>query len=560
MPSLIKKVKKGRGYYYIVQSGRVNGQSRIIWQKYLGSVESILQRFQKTAPIKPSEAVLFEAGGVATLLKFANKLGLIDLINDIVPNNERGPSIGHYIVLAAINRALEPVSKLQIGDWYQDTVLQRLWGFSSGAFTSQSYWNHMDLISKEAINTIQDRLAERIRKEFRIETEVFLYDTTNFFTYISTYNDRNEVAQRGRQKQKRNDLRQVNLALLTTRDFQIPLFHNTYKGNIPDVAFFPEVAQELLRRRAAIFGPSKEATIVFDKGNLSDETLEKMLYDNIHFVAGVKAELIPDVFSTSIDKFQDIAVIPGSAVYETVVEICGKSCKAVVSYSESFFTQQLASLTASMTKCEAKLRELQKSLLASALGKKKGKRPTKRQVHAKVQDILSAQHMKELFTVVQDFDGLPYINYSVNRKALDRLTKTVFGRTLLLTNRLDLLAPEVIRTYRDLEHIEEAFKHMKNRDYLRWQPAFHWTDQKLDVHSLYCVLALLFTTLARKTACEAGIDISLPALLDELSSIKEVAFIHSKDGRIKADVTLNRMTPRQKKLAELFDIGSLLVG
>lgn len=560
MPSLIKKVKKGRGYYYIVQSGRVNGQSRIIWQKYLGSVESILQRFQKTAPIKPSEAVLFEAGGVATLLKFANKLGLIDLINDIVPNNERGPSIGHYIVLAAINRALEPVSKLQIGDWYQDTVLQRLWGFSSSAFTSQSYWNHMDLISKEAINTIQDRLAERIRKEFRIETEVFLYDTTNFFTYISTYNDRNEVAQRGRQKQKRNDLRQVNLALLTTRDFQIPLFHNTYKGNIPDVAFFPEVAQELLRKRAAIFGPSKEATIVFDKGNLSDETLEKMLYDNIHFVAGVKAELIPDVFSTSIDKFQDIAVIPGSAVYETVVEICGKSCKAVVSYSESFFTQQLASLTASMTKCEAKLRELQKSLLASALGKKKGKRPTKRQVHAKVQDILSAQHMKELFTVVQDFDGLPYINYSVNRKALDRLTKTVFGRTLLLTNRLDLLAPEVIRTYRDLEHIEEAFKHMKNRDYLRWQPAFHWTDQKLDVHSLYCVLALLFTTLARKTACEAGIDISLPALLDELSSIKEVAFIHSKDGRIKADVTLNRMTPRQKKLAELFDIGSLLVG
>ena len=560
MPSLIKKVKKGRSYYYIVQSGRVNGQSRIVWQKYLGSVEAILRQFQKTAPTKPTEAVLFEAGGVATLLKFANKLGLIDLINEIVPGNEHGPSIGHYIVLAAINRALDPVSKLQIGDWYQGTILQRLWGFPSSAFTSQSYWNHMDQISKEAIHTIQDRLAERIRKEFRIETEVFLYDTTNFFTYISTHNDRNDVAQRGRQKQKRNDLRQVNLALLTTKDFQIPLFHTTYKGNIPDIAFFPEVAQELLRRRSAIFGPSKEATLVFDKGNLSDETLEKMLFDNTHFVAGVKAELIPDVFSVSIDKFQEIAAIPGSAVYETVVEICGRSCRAVVSYSESFFTQQLASLTASMTKCEAKLRELQKSLLAAALGKKKSKRLTKRQVHAKVQDILSAQHMKELFTVAQDFDGLPYINYSVNRTALDRLTKTVLGRTLLLTNRLDLLAPEVIRTYRDLEHIEEAFKHMKNRDYLRWQPAYHWTDQKLDVHSLYCVMALLFATLARKTACEAGIDISLPALLDDLSSVKEVAVIHSQDGRIKADVTLSRMTPRQKKLAELFDIGSLLAG
>jgi len=102
-----------------------------------------------------------------------------------------------------------------------------------------------------------------------------------------------------------------------------------------------------------------------------------MLYDNIHFVAGVKAELLSDVFSVSIDKFHDIATLPGSAVYETVVEICGKSCKAVVSYSDSFFTQQLASITSSMTQCEAKLRELQKSLLASALGKKKGKRLTK---------------------------------------------------------------------------------------------------------------------------------------------------------------------------------------
>ena len=135
MPSLIKKVKKGRSYYYIVQSGRVNGQSRIVWQKYLGSVEAILRQFQKTSPSKPTEAVLFEAGGVATLLKFANKLGLIDLINEIVPGNKQGPSIGHYIVLAAINRALDPVSKLQIGDWYQGTILQRLWGFPSSAFT-----------------------------------------------------------------------------------------------------------------------------------------------------------------------------------------------------------------------------------------------------------------------------------------------------------------------------------------------------------------------------------------------------------------------------------------
>jgi transposase len=560
MPTIIKKMKKGKAYYYAVQSARVNGKPRIVWQKYLGSVDAILQKYKDAAPIKPSETVLFEAGGVAALLQFANKLGLIDLINEVVPQKEQGPSLGHYIVLAALNRALDPVSKQQIGDWYRDTVLQRLWGFPAKTFTSQSYWNHMDRISTEAISKIQDRLAARIRQEFRIDTEALLYDTTNFFTYIATHNDRNEIAQRGRQKQKRNDLRQVNLALLTTTDFQIPLFHTTYRGDIPDVSFFPNITEQLLKRRESIFGPAKKATLIFDKGNLSDDTMEKLLYSDIRFIGGVKADLLPEVFETPIERFQELLVMPGSKGYESSCEIHGKPCKAIVSYSESFFTQQLASLTTSMSKCESKLKALQKSLLSWVLGKKKGKRPTKRQVEKTVADILSGQYMKELFTVDQNFDGMPYIKYNVNREALENITETRLGRTLLITNCHELLVDEVIRSYRELAHIEEAFKHMKNRDYLRWQPSFHWTDQKLEVHTLYCVLALLLTTLARKTACEAGIEVSMTALLDELTAVKEVALIYSQDGRVKPELTLNRMTPRQKKLAELFDIGTVLAG
>ncbi len=41
---------------------------------------------------------------------------------------------------------------------------------------------------------------------------------------------------------------------------------------------------------------------------------------------------------------------------------------------------------------------------------------------------------------------------------------------------------------------------MKNVAFLRWQPAYHWTDKKLRVHGCYCILALLLSTLARKEA------------------------------------------------------------
>jgi transposase len=560
MATIIKKVKKGKAYYYAVQSARVKGKPRIVWQKYLGSVEAIIQRYQETAPVKPSEIDLFDAGGVATLLKFADRLGLIQLINNIVPAKDQGPSLGHYIVLAALNRALEPTSKLQIGEWYQNTVLQRLWGFPSRAFTSQSYWNHMDRISSDDIHKIQDALALNIRKEFRIDTEALLYDTTNFFTYIATCNERNEIARRGRQKQKRNDLRQVNLALLTTTDYQIPLFHTTYQGNVPDVAFFPEVTQELIRRRERIFGQCKNPMIVFDKGNLSDETTGKLLYSDIKFIGGVKADFLPEVFETPIDQLKELAFIPGTKAYDHVCEVQGKSCRVVLSYSESFFAQQLNVITSSMAKCEEGLKSLQKSLQTQMIGKKTGKRITKQRVRANVTEILSGQYMKDIYKVEISSDGPPYIKYSIDHAMLERITSTRLGRTLLITNREDLLVEEVIRGYRELSNIEEAFKHMKNRDYLRWQPAFHWTDQKLEVHTLYCVLALLLATLARKTACENGIEISVTRLLDELSSTKEVALIYSKNEKIHTELTLNRMTPRQKKLAELFDIGSVLKG
>ena len=42
MATIIKKIKKGRPYYYAVVSKRVDGKPRIVWQKYLGTVDSLL--------------------------------------------------------------------------------------------------------------------------------------------------------------------------------------------------------------------------------------------------------------------------------------------------------------------------------------------------------------------------------------------------------------------------------------------------------------------------------------------------------------------------------------
>src|SRR5262245_16653934 len=246
MASIIKKIKKNKAYYYAVQSGRVNGKPRIIWQKYLGTIDDIIQRKDHSSDrLEVAEVDVFQAGAIAAMLGIAKKIGLIEIIDSIVPKRDQGPSIGEYITLATINRITSPCSKLKMPEWYKKTVLYRLWGHSQNAFTSQHFWDHMDLIPIEAINAIQEAVAKNVQKEFKLNPDLLLFDTTNFFTFIASRNRRNTIAKLGRSKAKRNDLRQVGLALLVTKDFQIPLFHKAYEGNLTDKSVFPNAVEAI---------------------------------------------------------------------------------------------------------------------------------------------------------------------------------------------------------------------------------------------------------------------------------------------------------------------------
>ena len=563
MASIVKKIKKGHPYYYAVQSARVDGKPRIVWQKYLGTIEAIVQRTNQAKPPKPKESVIFEAGGVATLLRITQQLGLLELINEIVPKREQGPSLGHYMILAAINRALAPCSKVCIADWYEQTVLRRLWRFPKTVFSSQRFWDHMDMVSETSVDTIQKKLAPLIKQHFGLDGRVLLYDTTNFFTFIATTNGRCTVAKRGHSKAKRHDLRQVGLALLVTRDFQVPLFHRVYDGNIPDISLFPKLSKELTKHFDEVFGASAEATLVFDKGNVCDDAMELLIAAKKHFVAALSANRVTDLLAVPIDQFQDVTGLPGTQAFIADTTFWDTECRAVVVYTESFFTQQLCGVTNNLVKCQKKLMDLEKRLSKWREGKSRGKRPTSRSVQANVRTILAPQFMNDLFNIsIEQERGIPLLRYKVDHTALDKLVNERLGRTVLVTDHLDWTPHEIICAYRNLASIEEAFKNMKNINFLRWQPAYHWTNQKLKVHGFYCVLALLLATLAHKVAVQSGCDITIINLLKELNALREVAVIYPQGtlAHRKDHITLTRMSSQQKKLAKIFNIEQLLDG
>src|ERR1700676_4148994 len=241
MASLIAKKKANKLYYYVVESARVDGKPRIVHQTYLGSAEKVAALVKdRTAPI-PLEATAIDFGLPGSLWLAAQKTGVLELLHALWPQPRSGPSPAHYLLLAAIHRICQPGPKTEVADWYQDSILASLWGLAPERFTSKAFWDCFDRIrtgealpagQQDELEEAQSRLFGLWKEKQLVSRRLLAYDTTNFYTYIASNNERSSLAQRGHNKQGRRNLRQVGLSYVLDGENGLSLGHHLYRGNV----------------------------------------------------------------------------------------------------------------------------------------------------------------------------------------------------------------------------------------------------------------------------------------------------------------------------------------
>lgn len=562
MASIIKKKKKNQFYYYIVESQRVNGKPRIVWQKYLGKAEDIARALSGSEQLTPPKhAKVFEFGAVAALLTMAERLKLVETINSHVPKREQGVSIGEYMLIAAINRALVPASKSKIGNWFDSTILSRLLPTNKKQLSSQRFWDNMSLLSENVIQNIESEIVTRLVRDFNISLDCLVYDTTNFFTYMDTMNT-SKLPQRGYSKEKRHDLKIIGLALMVSTDFHVPLFHQTCAGDIPDVKQFSLVIEKLARRCMELTQEIENITLIFDKGNNSEDNIKDLYGRPFHFVSSLTLSHHKDLLD--VPKSEFVPVNPnkyeGLTAYRTTKKVFGKEIAVVVTHNTKLLQGQMQGIMLQIEKCVQKLAKLQKRLQDRRIGsRKKGRAITRTSLEKQVKNILSAQYVSEIFDIeIAELEGNHLeLNFRVNPDKLEQVQEKYLGKTILFTNNLAWNTEKIVASYWNQHEIEESFKRMKDTHFLSYRPVFHWTDQKIRVHTFYCVLALMLCSLLKRELHQRGFDMSIPQILDTLSDIKEVVVVYPKKGQSKKDrqqITLTKLTPEQKKLMEVLGL------
>jgi transposase len=449
-----------------------------------------------------------------------------------------------------------------VAEWYRRSILHSLWGFPPDRFTSQEFWDCFDRIqtgpaAHDELDQAQSRLLAVWKDKQLVSRRLLAYDTTNFYTYIASTNTRNELAQRGHNKQGRHNLRQVGLSYVLDGEHGLSLCHHVYPGNVADAEEFPIALARIVGLLDRHGIARNTVTLVLDKGSAALANTLELEQAGVGWISALPWNQAPEELrERPADKLGALSGDhPGvRAVGERLV-VHGKEYLCVVKYSASFAGEQLHSLTTTLSKALQSMRRLSVELA------KPGGRFTEAGIHHKISRWLSGAFVAELVRYrLEQRDGGWQLQFDFDNTALDRLLARRLGRTTLLTNRLDWTAEQVVAGYNGQQQIERVFRGLKDGDWLGWGPMYHWTDSKIRVHAFYCMLGISLLQYVHKKAQVAWAGLSMEQLLEELRQIHQFTLLYPPQGEKgpnRVATILSKQTLPQQSLAEELGLDTL---
>ena len=557
MASLQPYRSGGKRYYRLVESYRdENSRPKIRLLRHLGTADNLL-RMLTEGPGRALYAETREFGAVAALWDIAAEIDLVGTIDRHVEKRDQGATVGQYMLLATVNRTVAPTSKRRLASWYSGTILARLLSLRRGSLRSQRFWDHMKYLDAEKLLAVERELTSRIVEKYNLNLGALFYDATNFDTFLSSENP-SRLAKRGHAKSKRTDLRIIGLALMVSSDFHVPLFSRIYEGNKADSVTFSEVLDDLVARYQIFRERCRKITLVFDKGNNSEDNIKELDGSPYHFIGSLVPTQHQDLLSIPLEQFR---YMPGSRfkgvrVYRTEKEVFGKTRTIVITRSQPLLRGQVRGIHQHLTKKIAALQLLQKKLETSYQPGWSGKPYTREGLEKAAAQIVSGQYVNEfLWAKVTKRASRLHLKFGKDASSYRSLKRRVLGKRILFTDNAGFTNEEIISGYRGQYHVEQAFKDMKDPYFVGFSPNHHWTDQMIRVHGFYCVMALTLSCLLHRKVDHLGVDLSKTAMLRELQGIKEINNYYppqSADplagGRPRSETTMTKMNPVQEKL------------
>ncbi len=504
MVHLVKKTIKGKNYLYLEERAWIDGKSKRISSIYLGPEDKIHKLNINSMP-KDLEYESFDFGLSLALYKIASEIDFVSISNSVVgKKREQNLTTGEYILLAVLQRCCHPGSKSQMASWFKHDFLSTIFKINPDILNSQTYWNHFQLFDEKKIEVLEQKLIKKVIEKYNLDLNTLLFDPTNFYTFEG-FHSQETLAQFGHSKERRDNLRLINVSILSTLDDGIPLFHMTYKGNTQDAKHFKNVLSKINTRFEHYDYNLPSLVLIFDKGNHSPEAFKDIDSLELPFIASLKNSTQKDLLNIQENNFISIELPHNKKnvlyyrlerdVYEKTRTLYvtldpKKQTKAKILF-ESKFNKKISSIDDFITK---------------KLNHKKWR--SQENVEKKIKSLIGKNPFREIitYTISGNFAELK-LSISINEE-MKKLYLSSLGRSIIFTNLSSWDPTTVIQAFRDKYIIEDIFKRLKNTHYLSIRPMYHWTNTCIRVHVFCCFLGLLLLSLLRRDLKQSNNNVS----------------------------------------------------
>jgi transposase len=429
-------------------------------------------------------------------------------------------------------RLCDPSSELQIAEhFYQASALSDLLGVPASKVNEDRLYRSLDQLLPHK-EELERHLKNRLGELFDLDYDLLLYDVTS--TYLEGEAKRNELAQRGYSRDHRPDCKQVNIALVVSRE-GMPLGYQLFAGNRADVTTLEEIVERIER----LYGKAQRIWVL-DRGMVSEENVRFLKQAQRRYIVGTPKGVLKrfegELRATDWHRVREglevrVCPAPGG---EEVFLLCRSAQRkqkeqAMHERFQKRIEEGLGKIVASCRK---------RKQLPAAVGQRVGR--------------LLGQNSRAAgaFQVQIDADANGFAKF--RWKKIDRWqewARLSEGCYVLRSNVTDWSPEELWRAYMQLTEAEAAFRIQKTD--LQLRPIWHQKQQRVQAHILVCFLAyVLWKTLAQ--LCQrTGLGNEPRKVFEELADISLVdVVLPTRNGVTLRKRCISRPTEHQAILLQ----------
>jgi transposase len=413
-----------------------------------------------------------------------------------------------------LNRLIYPLSEHATPNWLRRTAVGDILGMEFSTLTEDALYRTLDKLHPRR-EQIERDLATREQQLFHLDETIYLYDLTS--TYFEGQAVRNRQAKRGYSRDKRPDCKQVLVGLVLDRD-GFPKAHEIFAGNRQDRSTVPD----MLERRKQRTGQTMGATVVVDRGMAYEENLAQSRAQGLHYiVAGRQAERDAWLAELEADDWEDVARTPSPRnPYQ-------HKSRVQIKRRQQGHEVYVLGLSEGREAKDRAIRQMhEQRLLADleALSRRieKGQLKETAKIHQGI-GRLQERHPRvaRYYRIVYDAaqQRLTWQEDTAKKAIAEQLD----GSYVLKTDRQELSAEEIWRTYILLTRVEAAFRAMKSP--LMERPIFHHLQRRTETHIFLCILAYHLLVAIEKKFLDQGTHTSWWSLRQQLSTHQIVTVV-----------------------------------